>query len=172
MTGARFQHDTQGAIAVEFAILVPIMLAMMLGSFTASRLARASMKIWTVAQSMGDLVAQQTTVTSTQVVDFCAGAALTLAPFSGTIKATVASVTMNTAGTARTVDWQDTTCGSGTAIGNVTTLAMPYTLNAQDSVIIVQVTYLYAFPPSFVLPSSLTGLPPLKWSSQKYGKLP
>ena len=48
--------DTQAAIAVEFALLAPVMLAMLLGSLSAAHLARASMKAWNVAQSLGELI--------------------------------------------------------------------------------------------------------------------
>ena len=35
-------------------------------------------------------------------------------------------------------------------------LGTPYTPNATDSVIVVQTTYVYAFPASYVLPASFT----------------
>jgi Flp pilus assembly protein TadG len=148
-------RDTRGVIAVEFALLLPLMAAMMFGSFTAVRMVRASMKMWNVAQSMGDLVAQQTTVTSAQIADFCDGTSLLMLPFTGAVQVTVASVTYNASG-ARTVDWQDTSCGNGSALAAALTLGTAYTPNPQDSVIIVQAVYAYQFPPSYILPKSLT----------------
>lgn len=152
---ARFRRCRHGVIAVEFALLLPLMLVMLLGSFTAANLARASMKMWNVAQSMADLVAQQTTVTTTQIADFCTGATITLAPVKGTMQASIASVTMSAAG-VRAVDWQDTTCGGGSTIANALTLGAAYTPSAQDSVIVVRVTYSYVLPASYVLPQSFT----------------
>ncbi len=149
-----FESDARGAIAVEFALLAPVMLVMLLGSISAAHLARASMKAWNVAQSVGDLVAQQTTLTTAEMTDFCTGGKLTLAPLTGTLTATVASITYSTSGT-RAVDWQDTTCG-GATLSNALALGATYTPNPGDSVIVVQVTYVYTFPPSYVLPSSFT----------------
>ena len=149
-----FRSDTRAAIAVEFALLAPVMLIMLFGSISAARLVRASIKTWNIAQSIGDLVAQQTTLTTAAMTDFCTGGKLTLAPYTGAVTATVASVTTSATGT-RAVDWQDTTCG-GTALSNALALGAPYTPNATDSVIVVQTTYVYSFPASYVLPSSFT----------------
>lgn len=151
---SRFRADARASITVEFALVAPVMVTMLFGSISAARLARASIKTWNVAQSLGDLVAQQTTLTASAMTDFCAGGRLTLAPFTGALTATVASVTFGASGT-RAVDWQDTTCG-GAALSNALALGTPYTPNPGDSVVVVQATYVYTFPPSYVLPSSFT----------------
>lgn len=150
----RFFRCRRGVMAVEFALIMPFMMAALFGGFTATRLVRASMKSWNAAQSVADLVSQQTTVTSTQIGDLCAGGRLTLAPFTGTLVITVASVTYSAGGT-RAVDWQDTTCG-GAQLSDALSLGTSYTPNLSDSVIIVQAKYTYAFPASYVLPSSVT----------------
>ncbi|RYC28807.1 hypothetical protein D3273_27355 [Lichenibacterium minor] len=105
-------------------------------------------------ESLGDLVAQQTTLMTAEMTDFCAGRRLTLAPFLGPLTATAASVTYATSGT-RAVDWQDTTCG-GATLSNALALGAAYAPNLGDSVIVVQATYVYKFPPSYTLPSSYT----------------
>ena len=150
-----FRRDDTASIAVEFAVLMPLLAVLLFGSVTASRLARASMKLWTAAQSLSDLVAQQTSVSSSDVSDFCTGAGLTLAPVKGTLTATVASVTQSSTGTTA-VDWQDTTCGNGATLPNAASLGSSYVPNPKDSVIVVQATYVYVFPPSYILPSSIT----------------
>ncbi len=155
MPGAlRFIRCRRGIMAVEFALILPFMMAALFGGFTATRLVRASMKSWNAAQSMADLISQQTSVTSAEISDFCAGGRLTLAPFTGSLAFTVASVTNSATGT-RAVDWQDTTCG-GAQLGNALSLGTNYTPSLGDSVIIVQTKYTYAFPESYVLPSSIT----------------
>jgi Flp pilus assembly protein TadG len=154
MARRSFRSASHGAVAVEFALLLPVMVAMLFGSISAASLVRASMKIWNVAQAIGDLVAQQTSLSAAQMNDFCKGGALTLAPLSGGFTATVASVTY-VAGGSRVVNWQDTTCG-GTAMANALALGTPYTPNAGDSVIVAQATYVYSFPPSYILPPSFT----------------
>ena len=110
MARPTFRAEARGAVAIEFALLLPVMIAMLFGSVSAANLVRASMKVWNVAQALGDLVAQQTSLSTAQMTDFCKGGALTLAPLTGALSATVASVTYATTGT-RVVNWQDTTCG-------------------------------------------------------------
>ena len=154
MARPSFRGEARGAVAIEFALLLPVMIAMLFGSISAANLVRASMKVWNVAQALGDLVAQQTSLSASQMTDFCKGGALTLAPLKGALTATVASVTYPATG-SRVVNWQDTTCG-GTTIANALALGTPYTPNAGESVIVVQATYVYSFPPSYILPSSFT----------------
>lgn len=155
MRGLRhFRRSHDGVIAVEFALLLPVMALALFGSFEATRIVRASMKAWNAAQSISDLVAQQTTVSSSDITDFCRGGTLTMAPFTGSLLVTVASVTYSAGGT-RAVDWQDTTCG-GTTMSNALSLGTNYTPNLKDSVIIAKAQYTYSLPKSYVLPSSFT----------------
>lgn len=151
----RLVRDTRAVSLVEFALISPVMITMMFGSFTAYHLARASMRLWSVTQSIGDLVSQQTTLTVAKMSDICTSASLSLVPFSGTLSAAVASVTQSSTGTTA-VDWQDVTCGGASTISNALALGTAYDPNIKDSVIVVKSIYVYKFPPSYVLPSSIT----------------
>ena len=80
---------------------------------------------------------------------------MTMYPLSGTaLKAAVASVTKDASSTK--VDWNDTACGGATAIANAAALAPTLTPNVSDSVIIVQTSYSYTSPVSYVLAASYT----------------
>ncbi|RYC28837.1 pilus assembly protein [Lichenibacterium minor] len=140
----RFLRDRHGVVAIEFAMLVPVTILLLFGGFEVTRMVRASLRLNDVAQTVADLVAQQTTVTAASMANFCTGGGLVMTPFSATnLDATVASVTYSSASSSRVLDWQDTTCGSGSAITSPTTLAASYTPNAKDSVVIVQAVYPY-----------------------------
>jgi Flp pilus assembly protein TadG len=141
-TNFRFHSDRRGAIAVEFGLLLPIMVLLLCGAFELTRLARASSRAANAAQTIADLISQQSSVSSSSMANFCAAGRIVMIPFlSSGFAATAASVTYS--GTARSVDWQDTTCGNATSIGTATALATNYTANAKDSVIIVRVSYSY-----------------------------
>ena len=150
-----FGRADEGVIAVEFALILPLMLVALFGSFSVTRMARASSKVWNVAQTVGSLVAQQSTVTNAQISDFCTGGTLILAPFTGAVAMTVASVTYNATSGARAVDWQDTTCG-GAVMSDALAQGTLYTPNPSDSVIVVKLTYTYTFSSSYLLPKSFS----------------
>ena len=105
-----FLHQAHGAVAVEFAFVVPVMLVLLFGGFEAGRMVDAFMRLNDSAQMMADLVSRQRSVTASQVQDFCSGVGIVMRPFSTVgFSATIASVTRSTSGVV--VDWQDTSCG-------------------------------------------------------------
>jgi len=147
-----------GTALIEFALILPIMTTLFLGVFEVTRVVDADMRLANAAQVMADLVAQQSTAvsdTSTSMTDFCNGSKDAMYPLSGSsLKVAVSSVTHGSSSTAQ--DWSDVTCGSATAISNPTTLAASLVPNVNDSVIIVQATYAYTSPISYVLQASYT----------------
>jgi Flp pilus assembly protein TadG len=149
------RKDERGAALIELALVMPIMMTLFFGGFEVTRVINANTRVAAAAQSLADLVAQQSAVTATSVANFCKGGQLVMTPFpNASLKATIASVTRGGSGT--TVDWQDTTCGTSTSISNATTLASPVIPNAGDSVIVVKTTYAYTSPFSYVLHASYT----------------
>jgi Flp pilus assembly protein TadG len=152
-----FIRNQGGTALIEFALILPIMITLFFGVFEVTRYVAADMRLANAAQVMADMVAQQTTVgdTSTSMTDFCNGSKDAMYPLSGSsLKVAVSSVTHGSSSTAQ--DWSDVTCGSATAISNPTTLAASLVPNVNDSVIIVQATYAYTSPISYVLRSSYT----------------
>lgn len=131
-----------GAVAVEFAFVVPVMLALLFCGYEATRVAAAAMRLNDSAQMMADLVSRQKAFTAPQAVDFCSGVMLVLKPFpTAGYRATVASVTRSASGIA--VDWQDQSCGGGAPIAAAAALAAPYLPAVNTSIIIVQASYDY-----------------------------
>ena len=155
MTPHPFRRDERGVIAVEFALILPVMVALLFGAVTCTDLARASIKSWNAAQSIADMISQQANLTKAEMMDFCAGGKLSLAPLSGTVTFTAASVTTSASGTTA-IDWQDVTSCGGTTMADALAVAKPYVANAKDSVIVVRVTYVHTFPASYLLPPTFT----------------
>jgi Flp pilus assembly protein TadG len=151
----RFGRDRTATITVEFTLLLPVMLAILFGSFEITRMVRASIRVTNAAQTIADLVAQQEKVTAGGMANFCKGGQIVLTPFpSASLAASVASVT-NASGT-RTVDWQDTSCGSAGAIATAGSLATGYTPNPADSVIVVRAVYTYTPTIATIIAGSFT----------------
>jgi Flp pilus assembly protein TadG len=166
MRSRDLQHDQCGVAAVEFALILPIMLLLFLGSFETTNLVLAYMKLEASAETVADLVAQTRVNTVLQSTDFtnitnAAKQILTPLPTSGSVlKIAYASVTYNTG--SAVIDWH-TEVNSATPIttANIPNNASLANLGNQasgstDSVIIVTLTYSYSSPFTYVLSSSYT----------------
>ncbi len=144
-------QDRSAVAVIEFAIVVPLMLALTLGTFEATRAVRAKMKADVAAQTIADLIASQNSVDAAALTNYCNGAKLVMAPFSGTsLKAAIASVTNGA------LDWHDESCGAATAIASPTTVATTLSAGGGNSVIIVQTTYSYSSPVPYMMPANIT----------------
>ena len=166
MRSRNLQHDQYGLAAVEFALILPIMLLLFLGSFETTNLVLAYMKLEASAETAADLVAQtrvNTVLQSTDFTNVTNAAKQVLSPLqtSGTLlKIAFASVTYNTG--SAVIDWH-TEVNSATPI---TTATIPnnvslanlgnQTNGSTDSVIIATLTYSYSSPFTYVLSSSYT----------------
>jgi len=163
---SNLRRDSSGLAAVEFALILPIMLLLFLGSFETTNLVLAYMKLEASAETAADLVAQTRVNTVLQTTDFtnitnAAKQVLTPLPTSGTLlKIAYASVTYSTG--SAVIDWH-TEVNSATP---VTTANVPnnvslanlgnQTNGSTDSVILVTLTYSYTSPFSYLLSSSYT----------------
>jgi Flp pilus assembly protein TadG len=140
-----------GVAAIEFALVMPILLSLFLGTFELTNLLLASSKLTTAAQTAADLVAQQKSVAKADITNYGNAAREIMAPFAATpLGLAYASVTFDAAGKP-TLAWHDE--DNAPAIVNPTSLVAGLGA-AGESVVIVQVRYAYASPISFVLQSS------------------
>jgi Flp pilus assembly protein TadG len=161
MRSRYLRHDQSGLAAVEFALILPIMLLLFLGSFETTNLVLAYMKLEASAETAADLVAQTRVNTVLQSTDFtnitnAAKQVLSPLPTSGALlKVAFASVTYSTG--SAVIDWH-TEVNSATPIttANIPNNASLANLGNQtngstDSVIIVTLTYSYSSPFTYVL---------------------
>ena len=139
----RFAADQSGVSAVEFAILLPLMLTMYLGGVEVSQAVSANRKTTLVSHTVGDLVAQATNVTSADVTNVLNAGAAVAYPFSSSnLRTTVTSVCINAAGTVATVAWSRTQGGTARS-GVVTSLIPTQLMVANTSLIWGEATSLY-----------------------------
>ena len=103
--GAFLRRDT-GVAAVEFALVVPLMLSVYLGCSEAASLLTADRKVQSVAGAVGDLVARANkTLPQSQLADFFEAATSIMAPYDVTkLVQTVTAVSVSSEGEA-TIDW-------------------------------------------------------------------
>ena len=88
----------RGTAAIEFALVAPLTLAMMLGTVELINAFRAQAKVQVMAGQLAELVAGSASVTAPggSLADLCTGAALNLIPYStGAVSAQIASVSVD-----------------------------------------------------------------------------
>src|SRR5262245_40407300 len=104
--------DDRGVSAVEFAVLLPLMLTLYLGGVEVSQAVGADRKVTLVARTTADLIAQAAAVSindMTNVVD--AGKAVAVPYSAAKLKVTLTNVTVDAQGKA-TVCWSYTSGGT------------------------------------------------------------
>ncbi|MEX0859508.1 MAG: TadE/TadG family type IV pilus assembly protein [Cucumibacter sp.] len=102
----RFGRANEAIAAVEFALILPFMLILYMGSVELSQAVTVDRKVAVVAGALGDLVARQKdTLPQTTLDDFFAAAQGTMRPYNTTaLKQAVTSVYVDVDGAA-TVQW-------------------------------------------------------------------
>jgi Flp pilus assembly protein TadG len=163
-------RERRGMALVEFAMLAPLMLLMLLGSVLGSGLMLAYMKVNDAAETAVDLITQCTSVTgggtpggsptpnaTTGDLQNFANAALGVLYPLDTTQANIAfaSVSWNAQGTVNAAaDWlwpTSTTLFSTSAVSQVQNLQLNNT-GFQGAVVIVNMTYTYQMPFTFTIP--------------------
>ena len=102
----RFCRAQAGVAAVEFALILPIMLLVYIGTIEASSLISMDRKVQSASGAIGDLVARTSgSITAAEIEDYIGAAGGILTPFSPTpLIQIVSQVKLNADGSA-TVDW-------------------------------------------------------------------
>jgi Flp pilus assembly protein TadG len=139
----RFTADQHGVSAIEFAILLPLMLTLYFGGVEVSQAVSADRKNTMVAHTIGDLVAQSQDIKTTEVANVMSAAQWIIYPFSSTnLKAWVSSVCIDPAGTTATIKWSKPLNATDLPrSGDVTTLIPPKLMIANASFIWGEATY-------------------------------
>jgi Flp pilus assembly protein TadG len=151
---SRLAGDERGVSAVEFAMLLPLMVTLYLGTVEVSQGIAVDRKVTLTARTVADLVAQVTSINNADMTNSLNAALAVIAPYpSGPLKLTVTSVTVDKDGKA-TVDWSDALNGTPRAKGSSVTL--PPALNIPNSSLIWSEAQ-YAYKPTigYVLSGTL-----------------
>jgi Flp pilus assembly protein TadG len=77
----RFGADTKAVSGVEFALLLPVIILLLLGSFDITRAISAKTKTVLLSRTLADFVAQNQTITTAQLAGIVKTSAFILDPF-------------------------------------------------------------------------------------------
>jgi Flp pilus assembly protein TadG len=139
----RFANCDRGISAVEFALLMPLMLVLLTGIIFAGEALTASRKVDQIGATIVDLIAQRSTISSTQVTTLLNGAATIISPYSDDSLSIIVSV-LNVSGTTATVSWSGAYNATAQSSGAspLTTLDSDI-LESGVQLVLVQVKYTY-----------------------------
>ena len=114
---ARFIGDRRGVSAVEFAVLLPVMVTLYLGSVEASQGIAADRKVELTAHALADLTSQYTNITNTDMSNILNAGSAIIAPYAaGNLHEVVSEIAIDAQGMA-TVVWSDTLNGTALTVG-------------------------------------------------------
>jgi Flp pilus assembly protein TadG len=143
---AAFLKDRGGVSAVEFAMVLPLMLTLWLGTSEVSQAIGIDRKVTLTARAVADLVSQVPSINNAGMNDVLAASSAILAPFPvDKAKITVSLIKIDNNGIAK-IEWSDTKNGTARGVGSVVTVPAALKINN---------TYLvwgeaeYSYTPSF-----------------------
>jgi Flp pilus assembly protein TadG len=153
-TIARFVGACRGVSAVEFALLLPVMMTLCLGSVETSQGVAASRKVTLIAHALADVSSQYTDITDADMSNILAAGSAIIVPYSATsLQEVVSELSINAQGQASVV-WSDSLGGTALSVGQVVTvpasLAVPNTF-----LVLTQVQYSYNPTYGYVLTGTL-----------------
>src|SRR5438874_245480 len=138
----RLAQERRGVAAVEFAMLLPLMVTLYLGSVEISQGVGIDRKVTLTTRTVADLASQVSSINNADMTNLLNASASVILPYDTTkLKVTVSEITIDSNGTAKIV-WSDTLNGTKRTVGSTVTL--PAALNvANSSLIWSEVSYSY-----------------------------
>jgi Flp pilus assembly protein TadG len=152
-----FQCDQRGMAAVEFSLILPILVLLWLGGVEVTQGLSVDRRLNNLCASIGDLVSRTKTITKAninQILDIAPGA---IYPFSTTsLKMRVSAVNIDDSQNA-TIGWSRANSGTTTyTTGDTVNDIVPATLRVADTqIIMAEVYYTYTPTVGYVISGSI-----------------
>jgi Flp pilus assembly protein TadG len=141
--------DCRGVAAVEFAVIVPVMLVMFFGTVEFSSGVAVDRKVTIMARTLSDLTSQSISVDSTTLTNFFAASTAIMTPYaSAPVRATISELFVDPATLHARVQWSN-----GAAPRAVSsTVVIPGALAVAGTYLIYsEVSYLYTPTVGYVM---------------------
>ena len=181
----RFHGDSKGLAALEFALILPVLITMLFGMGELSLAVFCRTTIAQVASTVTDLVAQESTPTSADLSNVYYAANTILYPYYPNLSSSkptirIVSVNFDTSTNSTTVGkvaWTCTQSGSGTlspasrAVNSTVTFSQPL-LSSGGSVLMTEVAYSYASPTTKLITSAINMTDSFYTKPRRVGHIP
>lgn len=118
----RFIASTRGVAAIEFAMIMPVLMVIFLGSYDGGRAIAVYMKVRSATYTLDAITNQYTTIQSSDMQAIVGATSVVLAPYSSTpVVVVISQIKINTGGKA-TVSWSYALNGTPLAQGSTVTI--------------------------------------------------
>ena len=145
--------NNSGLAAVEFAMIIPLMAAMLVGTNEFAAGVAIDRKVTLMARTLSDLTSQNIAVTNTQLTNFFSASKAVMTPYpSAPVRSTITELYVDPATKQARVQWSKGAAPRATG----TTVTIPDALKVGDTYLIFsEVDYTYTPTVGYVLKSSL-----------------
>jgi Flp pilus assembly protein TadG len=151
----RLARDKRGISAVEFAMLLPLMMTLYLGGVEVSQAVAIDRKVTLIARTVADLIAQVTSVNATDMTNILAASTAVAAPYPDSkLKIVVSRVDIDSSSVAKVI-WSKTKNGTARAVNSTVTLPTALTV-ANTSLIWAETQYAYTPAIGYVITGTMT----------------
>lgn len=137
----KLRRDKRGVAAVEFAVIVPVMLILFFGVDEFSSVVAVDRKVTLMARTLSDLTSQNDRVSDTQLTNFFNASTAIMTPYpAAPVKSTITELYIDPATLQARVQWSQ----GAAPRANGTTVTIPDALKVGDTYLIFsEVTYKY-----------------------------
>jgi Flp pilus assembly protein TadG len=151
----RFAQDRRGVSAVEFAMLLPLMVTLYLGAVEISQGVAIDRKVTLTTRTVADLASQVSSINNADMTNLLNATAAVVTPYDQSkLKVVVSAVTIDNNGTAK-IAWSDTLGGTARSVG--ATVTLPTALNVNNTTLIwSEVNYSYKPTIGYVVTGTLS----------------
>lgn len=143
---ARFAGERRGLAAVEFAMLLPMLMTLFLGSVEVTTGVAIQRKVTLTARALADLPSQFTTIAAADMSNILNASSDIIAPYAAAnLQSVVSELSINAQGQA-TVVWSAAQNGPARTVGSAVTI--PSSLAAANTYLLLGEAY-YSYNPSY-----------------------
>ena len=151
---SRFAQDARGVSAVEFAMLLPLMLTLYLGTVEISQGVSIDRKVTLTTRTIADLASQASSIASGDMTNIFTASSSVIQPYDATqLKMTVSQISID-ANSKATITWSCTQNGTKHALNSTVTLPSAL-LVPNTSLVWSEVSYSYKPTIGYVVTGTL-----------------
>ena len=151
-----WRNDHRGAAAIEFAMILPVMILLLIGGVELGDGFAIDAKVTDTAHTVADLISQNTSINNAAMSSILNASSTTIAPYSASnLVVTVSEISTNASGVA-TVTWSDSLNGTARTVGSVVSLPSSLVGTKSISLILGEVSYAYTPGMGYTISGTVT----------------